>query len=77
MILEKLISLASRLFFLGAFVLLGIGLIERIANAFGYSILLLETFSGSRYLEIAVILLVFVIAMQLREIKGEIKKGKP
>jgi hypothetical protein len=74
MILEKVMSVASRLFFLGAFVLFGFAVIERIANARGYTIILLGRFSPGRLLEIAVILLVFVIAMQLREIKGELKK---
>jgi hypothetical protein len=72
MSLEKLVSLVSRLFFLGAFVLLGLALIERIANAFGYTIL--QVYSGSRLLDAAVVLLVFVIAVQLREMKEELKK---
>ncbi len=75
MSLEKLISLVSRLFFFGAFVLLALALIERIANASGYTILQ-QTFSGGRLLEFAVVLLVFVIAAQLREVKEELKKTK-
>ncbi len=39
MSLQKLISMTSRLFFLGAFVLFGLALIERVANATGYTIL--------------------------------------
>ncbi len=78
MIIEKLISVVSRVFFIGAFVLLGLGVIERIAYEAGYTIVLLgSTFSGGRLLEIAVVLLVFVIAMQLREMKGELKKRRP
>jgi len=72
MSLEKLISMTSRLFFLGAFVLLGIAVIERIANATGYTILPL--YRGGRLLEFAVVLLVFVIAIQLREIREELKR---
>ncbi len=72
MSLEKLVSLISRLFFLGAFVFLALALIERIANATGYTILLL--YKGSRLLDFAVVLLVFVIAVQLREMKDELKK---
>ena len=75
MSLEKLVSLVSRLFFLGAFVLLGLALIERIANASGYTIL--RVYRGGRLLEIAVVLLVFVIAMQLREMREELKRGRP
>ncbi len=72
MSLEKLVSLISRLFFLGAFVLLALALTERIANATGYTILML--YKGSRLLDFAVVLLVFVIAVQLREMKDELKK---
>ena len=75
MSLEKLISITSRLFFLGAFVLLGIALIERFANAAGYTIL--HLYPGGRLLEFSVVLLVFVIAMQLREMKEELKSRKP
>jgi hypothetical protein len=74
MSLEKLISLVSRLFFLCAFVLLGLALIERIANAAGYTIL--QVYRGSRLLEVAVVLLVFVIAAQLREMKVELKRTR-
>ena len=72
MSLEKLVSLVSRLFFFVACVLLALALIERIANASGYTIL--QQFSGGRLLEFAVVLLVFVIAVQLREMREELKK---
>jgi hypothetical protein len=77
MILEKLISMVSRLFFVGAFVLFGLAVIGRIAYEAGYTFLLIGNFTASRLLEIAVVLLVFVIAMQLREIRGELKKRNP
>lgn len=75
MSLEKLVSLVSRLFFLGAFALLALALIERIANASGYTIL--QLYTGGRLLEFAVVLLVFVIAVQLREMKEELKSRRP
>jgi len=75
MSLEKLMSMSSRLFFLGAFVLLGLAVIERIANATGYTIL--QLYRGGRLLEFAVVLLVFVIAMQLREMNKELKSRRP
>ena len=75
MSLEKLMSMASRLFFLGAFVLLGLAVIERVANATGYTIL--QLYRAGRLLEFAVVLLVFVIAMQLREMKEELKTRRP
>jgi hypothetical protein len=75
--LEKLISMMSRLFFLAAFVLLGLGLIEGIANATGYTIIQPFQYRAGRVLEFAAILLVFVITMQLREMKEELKSRKP
>jgi preprotein translocase subunit SecY len=72
MSLEWLVSLISRLFFLGAFVVLALALIEKIANTSGYTIL--RMYTGSRLLEVAVVLLVFVIAVQLREIKEQLRK---
>jgi hypothetical protein len=71
--IERMISLASRLFFVGAFVLLSIALIERAANAMGYTVLE-GAFTGGRMLEIAAILLIFVIAMQVRGIREELRK---
>ena len=69
--LEKLASMVSRLFFLGGFVLIGLALIERIANAVGYTIL---QGKGGRLLEFAVILLLFVIVVQLHEMKEQLRK---
>lgn len=71
--LTKLVSAVSRLFFFGAFVLLGLGVIERIVYASGYTILR-GVFTGFRLLEIAVVLLIFVIAMQVREMREELKR---
>jgi preprotein translocase subunit SecY len=75
MSLEKLMSMMSRLFFLGAFALLGLAVLERIANTAGYTILRL--YEGGRLLEFAAVLLVFVIAIQQREMKEEIKSRRP
>jgi hypothetical protein len=72
--MEKLISMVSRIFFFGAFVLFALALIEKVANATGYTILRL--YRGGRVLEFAVVLLVFVIALQLREIKDRLQDQK-
>jgi hypothetical protein len=69
--LEKLVSMVSRLFFLGGFALLALALFERIVNATGYTIL---QGKGARLLDFAVVLLLFVIAVQLREMKEELRK---
>ena len=73
--LEKMVSLVSRLFFFVAFVLLALAVIERIANAAGYTVL--QLYRGGRLLDFAAVLLIFVIAAQLREMKEEMKGRKP
>jgi hypothetical protein len=70
--MEKLASAVSRFFFVGAFVLLALAVLERIANVFGYTIL--KMYRGGRFLEFAVVLLIFVIAMQLRAMRDELKR---
>jgi hypothetical protein len=74
MTFEKMVSAASRLFFLGAFVLLALAVLERIANASGYTIL--KMYSGGRLLEFSVVLVIFVIALQLRAMREELKKTR-
>lgn len=73
MSLEKLESVVSRLFFFGAFLLLVLALIERIANQFGYTIL--QVCRAVTVLDTAVVLLVFVIAIQLRAIREAVKRN--
>jgi hypothetical protein len=71
--MDTLSSWVSRLFFLGGFLLLGLALIERIANGTGYTIL---QHRGARLLEFAVVLLVFVIAVELRQIREELRRRR-
>jgi hypothetical protein len=72
MSLEKLESVVSRLFFFGAFLLLLLALAERIVNHFGYTIL--PMVKAMTLLQTAVVLLVFVIAMELRAIRETLKR---
>lgn len=65
---EKMISLFCRVFFFIAFVFLGLSVMESVARRMGYTILR-HTFEPARLLEYAVILLVFVVAMLLRQIR--------
>ena len=65
---EKLISLCCRAFFSVSFVLLALSIVESLARRMGYTILR-HTFEPARLLEYAVILLVFVVAMLLRQIR--------
>jgi hypothetical protein len=72
MTLQTLESLVSRLFFLGAFLLLVLAVVERIANELGYTVL--RAVKAVTALEMAVVLLVFVIAIQLRAIRETLKR---
>jgi hypothetical protein len=68
---DKLLAAASRLFYLSAFVLLALAVLEKIANWSGYTIL--KLYRGGRLLDFAGVLLLFVMAAQLKQIKDRIK----
>ena len=74
MSLETLVSLVSRVCFLGAFFLLTLVVIEIIANAIGYTIL--QGHRSASVIELAVVLLVFVITVQLRGMKEEFRRRR-
>ena len=69
---EKTISLISRAFFLAAFALLALSVLEAVARQLGYTILR-SSFAPGRLLEYAAILLVFVVAILLRQIRDGVK----
>lgn len=65
---EKMVSLLCRAFFFVAFAFLALSVVESLARRMGYTILR-HTFEPARLLDYAVILLVFVVAMLLRQIR--------
>ncbi len=65
--MNAVISLISRVFFVVAFVLAGLAVWEKLANVMGQT--LLRGYAPSRLLELSVVILMFVIAIQLREMK--------
>lgn len=69
---EKLSSLVCRAFFAAAFALLAVSLLEAGVRRLGYTFLR-HSFEPARLLEYAVILLVFVLAMLLRQIRDGLK----
>jgi hypothetical protein len=71
---EKMISLTCRLFFAASFVLLALSIVESGARRMGYTVLR-HTAEPARLLEYAVILLVFVVAMLLRQIRDGAKEA--
>jgi hypothetical protein len=73
--IAKLNSLGSRLFFIAALVLLAIAVLERTAHVMGYTILQ-GAYTAGRMLEFSALLVTFVIALLLRQIREELKKDK-
>jgi len=65
-------SMLNRLFFVGAFVLLALAILERIVNAFGYT-LILGSFRPGRLIEFSAILLLFVTVLILRQVRDQLK----
>lgn len=65
--MAKLASVISRILFIGAFILAGLAVWEKLANIFGYT--LLRVYSPWRFLELSIAALIFVVALQLHEIK--------
>jgi hypothetical protein len=71
MTIEKLSSLVSRVFFVGAFGLMGIAILEKGSKAFGSGFTWVDP---SRLLDFGTILMVFVMALLLREIRDLLRK---
>ena len=66
--IKKLTSLISRLLFIISFAFIGIAVCEKFANFFGFT-LTRGYHSNWQLLEYSAIAILFVIALQLREIK--------
>ncbi len=71
--LNRLLSGVSRLFFWGGLALLVIVMAERLANLFGYTVLR-GVFTTGRMLEFAAVLLIFVIATTLQQLRDAPKR---
>jgi hypothetical protein len=71
---DKFASLISRLIVLAAFVLLIVGIVEAVANMFGYTFLH-EAHKPSRLIESAAELTVIVIALLLRQIREQLHRS--
>jgi len=74
--LEKVTSMISRAFFVLAFALLGLAVIERVVNVFEYTVLG-RVYTAGRLLELSVVLLLFVLAVQLREVREAVRSRRP
>ena len=74
--LEYLNSITCRIFFSGSFFFLGIATLEWVLNRLGYTVLQATYYTPARLLEFTTILLMFVLAILLRQIREEVKKRK-
>ena len=72
--MNSITSLISRVFFFISFVLIALALLERFLNFSGYTIFQ-GAYTSGRMLELAVLLMVFVIAILLRQIRDSLRKG--
>jgi preprotein translocase subunit SecY len=70
--MNALTSLVCRVLFVGAFALAALALGEKLANLAGYTVLR-GAIGAGRLLEISGIALLFVVALQLREIAHTLK----
>jgi len=68
-VIDQIASVASRVLFVAAFVLAGLAVWEKLTNMIGLSLAFLGGYPPARLLELAAVALVFVIALQLRDIK--------
>lgn len=73
--LDRLGSLLSHVFSVVAFVLLALGVVQWLANVLGYTILN-QVYRPGRLMELAAIYAVFVVALLLRQVRQEIRKGR-
>jgi len=72
--LGRLGVLAYRFFFLISLALLAVAGLERFVNFFGYTILRGVGYVAGRMLEFASIMILFVVALLLRDVREELRK---
>jgi hypothetical protein len=65
-------TIVLRLFSVGAFALLAIGVLDRLVNVFGYT-LLRGAVSRGGLLEVSAVAMLFVIAVLLRQIRDQLR----
>lgn len=73
--MRMITTLISRILFVGAFAVVGLSIWEKIANIIGLTIMR-GYYSNWQLLELSAIALLFVIALQLREIKLSLLEKK-
>lgn len=75
--LEQMNSITCRILFFGSFLLLAIAVLEHVVNQFGYTIAIVQaTHTPGQLLEWSTVLLMFLFALLLRQVREEVKKLK-
>ena len=74
--MNALTRVVSCVLFIGAWLLAGLAVWERLANVWGYTVLR-DSYSPWRLLEMAAIVLLFVIALQLKQVKAALEEKSP
>jgi len=69
--MERLTSVFCRVLFIVAFILAATAVFEKFINVLGYTVI--KVYAPWRLLEFAVVVLLFIIPLQLREIKYELR----
>jgi hypothetical protein len=72
---ESIYEYVARTLFIIASAVIAVAFLERIGEFFGFSILG-EMYQAGRLLELAATLLVFVIAVLLRQVRDELRTGR-
>jgi hypothetical protein len=72
--IDKISSAVARVFFAGAAILFVLAVLERVVNWFGYTIFRGYLDAG-RLLEWSIMLVIFIIALLLRQIREGLKVG--
>ena len=75
MFIKALTQRFARILFFAALAVLGVAIVEIVVNAFGYTVLR-DVYSAGRLIELSAAVLVFVIAVLLRQMRDELKNSK-
>ncbi len=73
--IDKWSSAMSRIFFFASLLLVLIAIIDRFVNLFGYTVLG-SSYTAGRILQFSGTLLIFVLAVLLREVREELRKRR-
>ncbi len=75
--ISQLSSVVSRVLFAGSFVLAALAAANKLANALGYSLVGVSGQGPRWFLEMAAFALLFVITLQLRELRQRLPDSGP